>query len=211
MLTNIQTLAGRNATLIMKDSRSTCFDVTLVGIYKNKYLLASFLGRDDSLKHAKANRQYLVKVKKDNVVHVFNAYMKKVETGAFPIVHLSLGEEVLNTKRKALRAAGNSAKLKLSLMLGDAEVDVNMADISTAGARLVATQRLGNVDDSFIIDIKSKYSDEHYKVPCKVRHVRTQIDLNSRSRIVFHHGVEFANIDTLATAFLEKFVKEALP
>ena len=208
MSTNIQALTGSNATLIMKDSRSTRIEVTLVGVYKKKYLLASFMGQNDSLKHAKANRQYLVKVKKDNVVHVFNASIKKVETGSFPLVHLSLNQEVLNTQRKSLRTTSNSANTKLSLTLDDSEVE--MADISIAGARLVAMRRLGNVDDSFVIDIKSLYNDERYKVPCKVRHVRTEIDRRSRSRIVFHHGVEFVNISEQATAILEQFVKEAL-
>lgn len=210
MPTNIQMLTGSSATLIMKDSRSTRFNVTLVGIYKNKYLLASYLGQEDGLKHVKANRQYLVQVKKDNVVHVFRACMEKVETGSFPLVHLVLGEEVLNTKRRVPRTSGNGTKIKLSLALSSADVDVEMADISTAGARLVANRRLGSVDDSFVINIRSQYGNEQFKVPCKVRHVSSDIDNNSRSSIVFHHGVEFVNIGEPVTEFLEQFVKEVL-
>ena len=126
------------------------------------------------------------------------------------MVHLSLSEEILNTKRRVPRTTGGSAKTKLSLALSSADIAVEMADISTAGARLVANRRLGNVGDSFVIEIKSQYNDEHFKVPCKVRHVRTEIDSESRCRIVFHHGVEFINIDESVTEFLTRFVTDVL-
>ncbi len=210
MQTNIETLTGSNATLILRDSHSTRLNVTLVGLYKNKYLLASFTGHEDSLKHAKANRQYLVQVKKENVVHMFNASVKKVETGPFPLVHLSLNQDVINTKRKTPRVGGDNSKIKLSLQKGNDFVDVTMADISTAGARLVAKQRLGNIDDAFVIDVKSQYSDESFNIRCKICHLRTEIDRDFGSRIVFHHGVEFVDIDDDAKIFLTQFVKEIM-
>jgi len=208
MQTTIGTFAGSNATLILRDSHSTRLNVMLLGLYKNKYLLASFTGQNDNLIHAKANRQYLVQVKKENVVHMFNASVKKIEAGSFPLIHLSLGQDVINTKRKTPRVGGDNSKIKLSLLKGNDVIDVTMADISVAGARLVAKQRLGNIGDAFVIEVKSQYSDECFNVRCKICHLRTEIDGDLRSRIVFHHGVEFADIDDAVKTFLEQFVKE---
>jgi len=208
MNVNIETLAGSNATLILRDSHSTRLKVTLVGLYKNKYLLASFVGQDDSLKHAMMNRQYLVQVKKENVVHMFNASIKKVESGPFPLVHLSLNQDVINSKRKTTRVDGDNSKITLSLLKENNLVDVAMADISVAGARLVANQRLGNIGDVFVVEVKSRYSNACFSVCCKICHLRTEIDRDTRSRIVFHHGAEFAEISDEAKAFLEQFVKE---
>jgi len=210
MHTNIELLTGRDATLILRDSHSTRLNVRLVGLYKNQYLLASFMGKADNLKNAKANREYLVQVKNENVVHVFNASVKKVETGSFPVVHLSLNQELLNTKRKSPRVIGDNSKLKLSLLKGDDLVAVAMADISVSGARLIANQRVGNIGDAFVIEVESPRSNECYKVSCKIRHLRTEIDKESRSRIVFHHGVEFIDVGDEMKYFLEQFVRETL-
>ena len=210
MQTNIQALTGSDATLILRDSQSTRLDVKLVGLRDNKYLIASFSGREESLKHAKANRKYLVRVRKENVVHVFNASLAKVEGGDIPLVHLSVNQDVINSKRKTPRVTGDNTKIKLSLLSGGKSINVTMADISVAGARLVSDRRLGNIDDIFVIEVKSRYSDECLNVRCKIRHLRTQVEESSRSRIVFHHGVEFLEIDEVMQGFLDQFVRETV-
>lgn len=126
-----------------------------------------------------------------------------------PFLHLYLeypgGIEATMTRR-AVRMPVRESVIRLAMDDRGNQLLVEMKDISFDGASLVAPTQLGREGEHFSIDMPtlSPNRDKAITFPCVVRHVTVQ---QEGAEIIYHHGVEFIDVDTLARDFIARFIE----
>lgn len=135
----------------------------------------------------------------------FKSQVSLVATEPYPHVHLSYpsGSEAV-ISRRAVRMPVKQTPVRLAMRGADQRLA--MEDISHGGARLVASERLAKQGESFSIDIPTLAPDREAVVTltCAVRYIR---EASEDGESVFHHGIEFENVDAAARTFISRFIR----
>ncbi len=127
-----------------------------------------------------------------------------------PYLHIHLaypgGIEATMTRRAA-RVALKQQAIRLAINDQGKNISVAMEDISHGGARLVASQLLGSEGEHFSIDMPTQAPDRETMLTlgCVVRHVREE---QGDGESIYHHGIEFQNMDATASTFISRFIRQ---
>lgn len=128
----------------------------------------------------------------------------------FVHVHLAYPQGVQGTLvRRSPRVQVNDMVMMLVMEEAGRKLSVALADISLLGARLVAGSRLGEVGERFSIEIPhiGQSGNERVALPCRVCYVREEQSLSpGGKKRVYHHGVEFADLNREALLFIERYI-----
>ncbi|MCF6323285.1 MAG: flagellar brake protein [Gammaproteobacteria bacterium] len=139
--------------------------------------------------------------------YAFKTQVIHISTAPYLHVHLEYpgGIEATMTRR-AVRMPVRESVIRLAMDDDGHKLSVEMKNISFTGASLVASVKLGGLGERFSIDMPTLSPDNKKAVtlPCMVRHISAQ--RNGESSI-FHHGVEFIDVDSLARDFIGRYIE----
>lgn len=158
------------------------------------------------------------------ILHVGDACVARFESGdnlyafdtqvlclaeqPFLHAHLAYPQGVQGTMvRRSQRVPVNDVVMMLVMEEAGRKLSVALADISLSGARLVAGSRLGEIGERFSIEIPhlGGGAEERVVLPCRVRYVREERSHTADKR-VYHHGVEFIDLNRQAWIFIERYI-----
>ena len=125
-------------------------------------------------------------------------------------VHLAYPQGVQGALvRRSPRVQVNDMVMMLVMEEAGRKLSVALADISLLGARLVAGMRLGEVGERFSIEIPhlGQSGTERVALPCRVCYVREEQSASTgANKRVYHHGVEFTDLNRQALLFIERYI-----
>lgn len=203
-------LVGRRLQLFPTGRTRTAIDVILMDTLGTNTWLVSLSREDVCSDYIEANRDYTIQATDGNVVYLLRVIVKKIAQYPFPHLHIYLREDIKNhTRRKQTRYPVRNSNLSLNVISNKKEQEICMIDISCDGAQLVSTNRLGKIDDLFVISVAAARNDDGFVFPCQLRYVLTEIDPVSRDKFIFRHGVEFSDLTCESENFLEKLLTES--
>lgn len=178
--------------------------VTLIGYLESESVLVS-QPADVALS---PGDHVVVRFESGDNLYAFESDVVQVNESPFPYVHLSYPSGVQGVMtRRSVRFPVHDMAMMLVMEEDGRKMSVALADISLAGARLVAGVRLGEVGDRFSIEIPHTHHGgaERVVLPCEIRYVREESSQTSGKR-VFHHGVEFTGLSKKALVFIEHYI-----
>jgi len=139
--------------------------------------------------------------------YAFRSRVTHIAAKPYLHIHLEypLGIEATMTRR-AVRMPVRESVIHLAMHDGGKKLAVDMKDISFGGASLVAPAQLGCKGERFNIDMPtlSPTQGKALTLSCVVRHVTAQ---QRGEQMVYHHGVEFIDVDSLAHDFISRFIE----
>lgn len=186
--------------------------VTLIGFVPGRSLMV-MLAPDAAMEFPPALRTgdaCVVRFESGDSVYAFDTQVQWRSEQPFVHVHLAYPQGVQGTLvRRSPRVQVNDMVMMLVLEEAGRKLSVALADISLLGARLVAGSRLGEVGERFSIEIPhlGQSGSERVALPCRVCYVREEQSASaSANKRVYHHGVEFTDLNRQALMFIERYI-----
>lgn len=137
----------------------------------------------------------------------FRTRVTHISTRPYLHVHLEYpgGIEATMTRR-AVRMPVKESVIRLAMDDDGHKLPVEMKNISVGGASLIAPVKLGGIGERFSIDMPTLSPDNKKAIslPCLVRHISTQ---RQGDASIYHHGVEFVDVDSLARDFIGRYIE----
>jgi hypothetical protein len=144
-----------------------------------------------------------------NVI-MFSCYVKAIFKSPHYYTHFSFPKEI---KAQALRRVIR-AKVDIPAQIKGVSKSVAIADISVAGAGIIADSELGGIDDEIIIlfnyHIKLTNQDLPIEIKATIRSVRQLPDKAEHASAKFFHGIMFYQVDSTNHVMLQNLVYESL-
>ncbi len=190
------------------DSEDETSIVTLIGYLASETVLVS----QPEGESYSPGESVVVRFESGDNLYAFESEVVYTTDAPFAYMHLKypVGVQGVMTRR-SVRLPVNDMAMMLVMEEDGRKMSVALADISLAGARLVAGVRLGEVGDRFSIEIPHTHHGgaERVVLPCEIRYVREESSQTSGKR-VFHHGVEFTGLSKKALVFIEHYIGDAV-
>jgi len=191
------------------------YKASVIGFVPKKSLMVTIPHCDGMPFSPKEAEEYIVRYTEAGSGYAFKAKVLRLCAEPFPYVHLSFPADVQGALvRNAPRIP---VKMPVILLSAGDETgqkrSVAMVDISIAGARLVAFERLGSIGDRFSIEMMAPSSNtqsERYVLPVVIRYIREDMSKDVRPHRNIHHGVEFINLTTSVERFINNFVSDQI-
>ncbi|MDX1812152.1 MAG: flagellar brake protein [Gammaproteobacteria bacterium] len=207
-LQTLNTLIGSTIQLESESSKSDRYTAQFIGYSNNQSLILSALKIGNSPVVPTIDDTFIMRFSDGEKALAFRSQVIEVCESPYVYIHLSFPKGVEGTLlRRGQRYDVSAMKkpvLKLAMSDGETQTNVQLTDISQAGACMTASDKLGNIDDSFAIDIV--VDSKQISLPCKIRYVRKE---NSETNnTAFIHGVEFQQMDLDAQLFIDKFIQQ---
>ena len=193
---------------------SACYLIDLLGYRAEQSLIVTLPSNDDGTPSVAEGDEVVIRyLGGDNSFAFYSRVLCCMEK-PYPHLHLEYPSGVQGIiTRRSLRVPIEGPVMSLAMSDGKRKINVIMADISVHGARLVSSTRLGNVDDTFMIEMPdvAAAGEEHLVLPCIIRHVREQFDMPEHDQGgVYHHGVEFDQLEQAAQLFIARFIQNSV-
>lgn len=140
--------------------------------------------------------------------YAFRSRVTHISTEPYLHVHLEYpgGIEATMTRR-TVRMPVKESVIRLAMDDAGNKLSVEMKNISFGGASLIAPVKLATRGERFSIDMPTLSADHKNAVvlPCVVRHVSAQRDGEVS---IYHHGVEFIDVDGIARDFIGRYLAQ---
>ncbi|VAX08933.1 hypothetical protein MNBD_GAMMA26-2188 [hydrothermal vent metagenome] len=183
------------------------FDVTLIGYTPGESLVVSHPLNNDAAIQLVAGAPYHATISSGDSIYAFETEILRVCEQPYQYMHLHFPAGIQGvTLRRAQRLSIEEPSLTLSIQDGAGPFGVTMQDISPLGARLIAEQPLGAIDDFFCIDVLHKSTTDPISFPCTIRHIKHVARPGKKP--VYHYGVEFSNLEASALSFITHFIRD---
>jgi len=154
-----------------------------------------------------AGESLIVNIKQDDEDVCFEIEVIAVLTEPYPHLQTSYPNNIRSgSLRKSSRVPAAPADIHLVV---DGDIDetyISIANVSTAGASLVADRKLGLVDDMFQINFQTNDSEDGFTFTCMIRHVH---ETHVNGQPMFSHGVVFIGMDAESQLFLWKYFQQS--
>lgn len=186
--------------------------VNLIGYLPERSLLVTMPMINGNLVDLQSVDSCVIRYVDGDTCYAFETALLRQESEPYPYLHLNYPQGVQGlTVRKAMRVPVNNMAIMLVMNENQRKISVAMTDISTAGAQLVSSSRLGSIGDEFSIDLPRTLgiSLKGLSLPCAIRYVHEEQGSDGNS-VKYCHGVEFAGIDEHAYSFVERFVQDSI-
>ncbi len=139
--------------------------------------------------------------------YAFRSRVTHISTEPYLHVHLEYpgGIEATMTRR-AVRMPVRESVIRLAMDDEGSKLPVEMKNISFGGASLIAPVKLATRGERFSIDMPTLSADLEKAVilPCVVRYVSAQREGEAS---IYHHGVEFIDVDGIARDFIGRYLE----
>lgn len=210
MTQQINFMVGATVFLSCADQEGgAIYEATILGYADKQSLMITQPKERNTPLLVTAGDKFIVRYVGDENAYAFQAQVLQTCEKPFGYLHLSYPEGVqgvmLRRSQRVKLDKEQRPAIRLSMHDGKNSISVSMADISLAGAQLTSSHRLGNIDDKFTIDMHLGHSDKPVSLPCVIRYVRTEMDDETG---IYHHGVEFHEMDAQAQTFINRFITE---
>ncbi len=188
------------------DGATTQRCAELIGYRPGQSLLVTELDLPPGQEPLKTGELLVVRTDNGDTTYAFRSSVLKLCAEPYPYTHLSYptGVEAVMLRRTQ-RVTLDCPMFGLTLRDGERNVPVTVADISVAGARLIAAERLGTANERLSIDLQLVPGSCPVSLPCLIRYVNDQA-----ADPMFHHGVEFIGLDSGARLFITRHIAEHL-
>lgn len=190
-----------------------CYLVELIGYATGRSLLISPPREEDGRIAVKEGDEVAIRYLGGDNSYAFHSRVLRICAEPYPYLHLEypVGVQGASTRR-GMRYPVDGPVLSLAMQDRGREIRVIMADISVNGARLVSPARLGEIGDSFSIEMPdiAQSAEEPLVLPCRIRHMRAQIGMEGGVGTMYHHGVEFDRLEAAAQLFIARFIQDSI-
>lgn len=190
-----------------------CYLVELIGYVTDRSLLVTPPREEDGRISVREGDEVAIRYLGGDNSYAFYTRVLRVCSEPYPYLHLEYPAGVQGAiTRRGMRYPIDGPVLSLAMLDRGREIRVIMADISVNGARLVSPARLGEVGDTFSIEMPDIHqaSDETLVLPCVIRHVSEQIGMDGGAGSMYHHGVEFDRLEAAAQLFIARFIQDSI-
>lgn len=202
---SLNLVVGSTLQLELADQAQTLVPVSLIGYVVGRSLLVA-LPSQPALA-IQTGLRCVVRFESGNQLYAFDSKILQSAEQPFAYLHLAYPEGVQSTTlRRSQRVAVNDMVMMLVMEEAGHKMSVALADISLSGARLVASRQLGDAGECFSIEIPQFASGERIALPCQVRYVREERSTANVGKRVYHHGVEFTDLNQQAMVFIERYI-----
>ncbi len=184
--------------------------VTLIGYVPGRSIMVMLQSTAETAarKILHAGDACVVRFESGDNLYAFDTQVMCLADQPFLHAHLAYPLGVQGTMvRRSQRVPVNDVVMMLVMEEAGHKMSVALADISLSGARLVAGSRLGDVGERFSIEIPhlGAGAEERVVLPCRVRYVREERS-RTADKHVYHHGVEFTELNRQAWIFIERYI-----
>ncbi len=184
--------------------------VTLIGYVPNRsiMLMPQSTAESAARQLLHAGDACIVRFESGDNLYAFDTRVLCLADQPFLHAHLAYPKGVQGTMvRRSQRVPVNDVVMMLVMEEAGRKMSVVLADISLSGARLVAGSRLGEIGERFSIEIPhlSAAGMDRVVLPCRMRYVREERSHTADKR-VYHHGVEFTELNRQAWMFIERYI-----
>lgn len=205
MSRSLNFIIGSTVVLQPVEDEESSYEATLLGYAENRSLMISLPKQGGTPVLVAPGDRFIARCVGDENTFAFQTEVQQTCDKPFGYLHLTYPTGVQGVMlRKGQRVPVSSSAtpgIRLSMTDGKDHISVAMADISATGARLISDQRLGDVNDSFSIDMQVQAGREPVTLPCTIRYVRSGED-------EFQHGVMFKELSTDAQLFINRFITD---
>jgi len=195
-------------------SGNSCYLVDLMGYRPEQSLIVTAPVSDDGSLPVAEGDEVAVRYLGGDNSFAFYSRVLCIAGKPYPHLHLEYPSGVQGViTRRSIRVPIDGPVMSLAMLDGGQRLNVTMADISVHGARLISNIRLGNVNDTFTIEMPdiSAAGEESLALPCVIRHVREQIEMPGHAQgCIYHHGVEFDRLEQAAQLFIARFIQHSV-
>jgi len=184
--------------------------VTLIGYVPGRSIMVMLQSAAESAARQilHAGDACIVRFESGDNLYAFDTQVLCLAEQPFLHAHLAYPKGVQGTMvRRSQRVPVNDVVMMLVMEEAGRKMSVALADISLSGARLVAGSRLGEIGERFSIEIPhlGTAGTDRVVLPCRVRYVREERSHTADKR-VYHHGVEFTELNRQAWMFIERYI-----
>ena len=180
----------------------------LIGYAQNQSIIMTHPKKDNIPVQVNIGDSFIVSLKQGDANVTFETEVVAVQNSPYPHIHTTYPDNVRSgSLRKNNRIPAAPAKVRLPMESENDRTAISIYDVSCSGACLVATKRLGAMDDQFQIEIQSETAQEYTSVGCMIRYIR---EVPDETNCRYHHGVVFIGMDAEVQLFLWKFVQESV-
>ena len=184
------------------------FATTLVGLMPGQSLIITTPRKQNKPIIVREGQAFTVRMLQGSSIFGFVARVLKVSARPFPYLHLDYPDDVETAVvRNAPRVTTEIQATACRPLEGETtERSVVISDISSTGARVMSSQKLGDVDSVVQVThaIRVCGGEDTLKVMGKIRNIRevTQEDGSS----LFIHGIEFRGLTRFQEVLLCAYV-----
>jgi c-di-GMP-binding flagellar brake protein YcgR len=186
----------------------------IIGYLPGSSLLVTTPRVKDKVMIIREGQPFVVRMMLGNRIVGFTSTVLRSCARPYPYLHLSFPDQMEQiVVRKAQRVR---VKLFASLkndnpdFLSEKPHSATIIDISTSGSMLVASERLGDVDDKVVLTSVLKFAGTEImlSIPAILRNVHTEKAHDAEQEVSYYHGLEFDIKDQQDVITLHGFVYE---
>jgi len=186
----------------------------IIGYLPGSSLLVTTPRIKDKVMIIREGQPFVVRMMLGNRIVGFTSTVLRSCARPYPYLHLSFPDQMEQiVVRKAQRV-----RVRLFASLKNDNPDfqfdkphsATIVDISTSGSMLVASERLGEVDDKVILTSVLKFAgtEKMLSIPAFLRNVHTEQGQEAGLDVTYYHGLEFDIKDQQDVITLHGFVYE---
>lgn len=187
------------------------YTVRVIGLMKPKSILVTAPMVDGKLIFIRDGQTFLIRAFSGLNVCAFKARVLKSQLQPFPYLHLSYPEAVQAMRiRKAMRAPASIIVAVHDSEEGRQTGAGKLADISVGGAKLLASQPLGEKGQTLWLSFKVRLGDmeEYVKTPAIIRHLGMEED--EQGKPMKCHGMQFGELSQAQRLIIMNLVYQHL-
>ncbi len=188
-----------------------CYLVEMIGCLTGKSLLVTAPYDERGRLAVGVGDEVVIRYLGGDNSYAFYSRVLCVCADPYPYLHLAFPEGVQGVlTRRGTRLPIEGPCMSLAMLDRGRKISVMMADISIHGARLIAPYRLGEIGETFSIEMPQipAAGDEPLALPCVIRHVQAQRGEGGDEKV--HHGVEFDQLEQAAQLFIARFIQDSI-
>ncbi|MDH5301439.1 MAG: flagellar brake protein [Gammaproteobacteria bacterium] len=204
-------VVGSRVLLSPSEDESSIYEACVLGYADHQSLMITRPKHNNTPLLVADGDRFVVHYQENDTTYAFETQVLQCCEKPFGYLHLSYPEGVQGLMlRKGPRfklAQEQRRQIRLSVQEGKQRISVTMDDVSLAGAKLISEQRLGNIDEKFIIDMQLGHNQKPISLQCMIRYVRSATHDQTN---LHQHGVIFLDMDSDAQTFINRFITEQL-
>lgn len=201
-------VVGTTLQLELADTKQTLVPALLIGYVTGRSLLVTLPA--ELADAVRDGMDCVVRFESGDNLYAFDSQIVHCAMKPFAYVHLAYPQQAVEpaSVRRSQRVTVNDMVMMLVMEEAGRKMSVALADISLSGARLVTGVRLGDIGERFSIEIPQLGggTTQRIALPCQVRYVREEQSSTVGGKRVYHHGVEFTDLNQQALVFIERYI-----
>jgi len=202
---NLKLNIGSTVTLQAQSDLSQTFSMSVLGMLPSKSVLVT--PNDQAAKqklHFIEGEKLIVRFQWQDTKYAFETQVNVAQNEPFEYYHLAFPDRISGVLcRKVIRKKPPRGRYDFSLTMHEAGTSFtsSLTELSLQGATVISPQKLGEVKDSFSIELCPSQSDKKITLPSIIGYIKHDGDF-------YHHGLYFHKLNARADAFIVTYLDD---